>query len=54
MWSELFFMNKEKLVKEMEVFETEFDKLKNAIKNNDVETLKQMMRLSTERRKQFM
>ena len=54
MWSELFFMNKEKLVKEMEVFEIEFDKLKNAIKNDDDETLKQMMRLSTERRKQFM
>ena len=54
MWSELFLMNKDKLVKEMEVFEKEFDKLKKAINNEDLLTIKQMMRLSTERRKQFM
>ena len=53
MWSELFLMNKDLLVKEMEIFENEFDKLKQAIKNEDVETIKQMMRLSTQRRKQF-
>ena len=53
MWSELFLMNKDLLVKEMEIFENEFDKLKQAIKNEDVETIKQMMKLSTQRRKQF-
>lgn len=53
MWSELFLLNKDKLIKEMEIFENEFDKLKNAIKNEDVDTMKQMMRLSSERRKHF-
>ncbi len=53
MWSELFLLNKDKLIKEMEIFEIEFDKLKNAIKNEDVDTMKQMMRLSSERRKHF-
>lgn len=53
MWSELFLLNKDKLIKEMEIFENEFGKLKNAIKNEDVDTMKQMMRLSSERRKHF-
>lgn len=53
MWSELFLLNKDKLIKEMEIFENEFDRLKNAIKNDDIETMKLMMQKSSERRKLF-
>jgi len=53
MWSELFLMNKETLLKNMELFEKEFAKLKTCLKNDDVETMREMMRLSTERRARF-
>lgn len=53
MWSELFLMNKETLLKNMELFENEFCRLKEALKNDDTETMKEMMRLSTERRALF-
>lgn len=53
MWSELFLMNKETLLKNMELFEKEFCKLKDALKNEDTETMREMMRLSTERRALF-
>lgn len=53
MWSELFLMNKETLLKNMELFEKEFCKLKDALKNDDAETMREMMRLSTERRALF-
>lgn len=53
MWSELFLMNKETLLKNMELFEKEFCKLKDALKNDDTETMREMMRLSTERRALF-
>ena len=53
MWSELFLMNKEALLKHMELFEKEFHRLKNALKNDDAETMREMMRLSSERRALF-
>lgn len=53
MWSELFLMNKETLLKNMELFEKEFCRLKDALKNDDTETMREMMRLSTERRALF-
>ena len=53
MWTELFLMNKQDLLNEMEQFEIEFDKLKNAIKDENVDTIKEMMRLSTKRRQYF-
>lgn len=53
MWSELFSLNKDKLLCEMDAFEESFLKMKTALKNDDIETLKNMMRLSTERRKLF-
>ena len=37
MWSELFLLNKEKLLKEMDSFLKEFDDLKDAIEREDIE-----------------
>ena len=53
MWSELFLMNKQDLLNEMEEFSKEFNKLKEAISNEDIDTIKEMMKLSTKRRKYF-
>ena len=53
MWSELFLMNKEELLKQMDLFTNEFNKLKQTIKDEDVESMKDLMRLSTKRRKYF-
>ena len=53
MWSELFFMNKEPLLKEMNIFIDEIISLKSMIENDDSEGLKNKMRLSTERRMKF-
>lgn len=53
MWSELFLMNKEELLKQMDLFINEFNKLKQTIKDENVESMKDLMRLSTKRRKYF-
>ena len=53
MWSELFLLNKESLLNQMELFRHEFDKLEAYLKNDDREGMMEMMRLSTERRKRF-
>lgn len=53
MWSELFLLNKKELLKQMDLFSDQFAKLKEAIATDDVETMKQMMVTSTQRRKQF-
>lgn len=53
MWSELFFMNKELLAKEMGEFIEELTKMKEMIENEDAEALKAKMRISTERRALF-
>lgn len=53
MWSELFLLNKEQLLKQMDLFSKEFDKLRQAILNDDVKTMKDMMKLSTYRRSFF-
>ncbi|NLJ69959.1 MAG: prephenate dehydrogenase [Clostridiaceae bacterium] len=53
MWSELFLLNKNNLIKHMENFETEFGKLKQALQNDDIATIRKIMRKSTERRLKF-
>ena len=53
MWSELFLMNREPLLREIEAFENSFSCLKQALISNDRETLRKMMRISTVRRKRF-
>ena len=53
MWSELFAENKENLIAQMEIFEKEFSKMKELIKNGESEDLRNMMKLSTQRRSLF-
>lgn len=53
MWSELFIMNKEPLLRQMDLFIGEFTKMKESLIEDDREAMKEMMRISTERRKQF-
>lgn len=53
LWSELFLLNKDVLVEQMDLFAEKFAELREAINNEDRETIKQMMRLSTERRGYF-
>lgn len=53
MWSELFLANKEALLEEMELFQTQLEKLHNYLKCDDRQGLMDMMITSTERRKLF-
>ena len=53
MWCELVLYNKEKLLKEMDAFLEQFNKLRNAIEESDEETIKDMMKLSTKNRSYF-
>lgn len=53
MWTELFILNKDKLLNEMNNFIAHFEELKEALENEDREKMKEIMRLSTERRKFF-
>lgn len=53
LWSELFLGNKDNLLKSIEDFEIELDKIKYAIKNDDKEALKEIFRKSTKRREKL-
>ena len=53
MWAELFIMNKEVLISEMDKFLEEFKAFKKMIEEKDESSLRQKMRISTERRKLF-
>lgn len=53
MWSELFLLNRDELVRQMDLFSENFTLLRDSIADGDRETIRRMMRLSTERRKYF-
>ncbi len=53
MWSELFLLNRAALLNEMDLFEKQFLKLRNALASGDEETIKDIMRKSTVRRDKF-
>ena len=53
MWSELFLLNKDALLEQMELFRKHFDDLYGYLKNDDREGMKEMMKISTERRIKF-
>ena len=53
MWSELFMLNKDLLLAEMDAFSLSFNKLRDALKNDDVETMRELMRAATSRRELF-
>ena len=53
MWSELFLMNKDALIDQMDAFIDEFERMKDMLVSGDREGLRAMMRRSTERRSLF-
>ncbi len=53
MWSELFLLNKDALLIEMDAYRETFDKLYDCIKHGNREEMRDMMRLSSERRRKF-
>ena len=53
MWTELFLMNKNQLLSQMDLFLKQFKELRDALAKEDEELIKDIMRLSTERRKYF-
>ena len=53
MWSELFVANKAALLEQMTLFINKFNELKTMLETEDVDSMRAMMRLSTERRALF-
>lgn len=53
MWSELFMMNREPLLKNMDTFLKELTEFREMLAKGDVEGMRAKMRLSTERRAMF-
>ncbi|MBQ4131327.1 MAG: prephenate dehydrogenase/arogenate dehydrogenase family protein [Clostridia bacterium] len=53
MWSELFIANKESLLEQMNLFINKFNDLKTMLETEDIDSMRQMMRKSTERRALF-
>lgn len=53
MWSELFLLNKDALLSQMEKFKDEFDEFYNILKSEDIDRMKEKMIKSTARRALF-
>ena len=53
MWSELFLLNREALLEKMDLFSSEFEKLRTYIAEGRRDEMREMMRLSTARRALF-
>ena len=53
MWSELFMMNREPLLRQMDIFLKELHNFRDMLERGDTEGMRAKMRLSTERRAMF-
>ena len=53
MWSELFMMNREPLLEQMDIFLQELQNFRGMLAKGDTEGMREKMRLSTERRAMF-
>lgn len=53
MWSELFALNRDALLPQIDVFMSCMESLREAVASGDIETMRRLMRLSTERRAAF-
>ncbi len=53
MWSELFLLNRDALLKQMDAFAAEFDRFRTMLAEGDTEGMREMMRTSTTRRALF-
>ncbi|MBR2987034.1 MAG: prephenate dehydrogenase [Clostridia bacterium] len=53
MWSELFHLNRDALLRQMDIFEEEFHSLRAILESGDTDAMREKMRLSTSRRAMF-
>ena len=53
MWSELFMLNRDELLTQMDLFAEKFGELRDALEAGDTDKMREMMRISTERRGYF-
>ncbi|MBQ6044890.1 MAG: prephenate dehydrogenase [Bacteroidales bacterium] len=53
MWSELFLLNRDLLLTQMDLFIAKFIELRDALNDGDADKMREMMRISTERRSFF-
>ena len=53
MWSELFLLNKSKLVSQIDAFTGELHRMRTYLADDNIANMKEMMRISTERRALF-
>lgn len=53
MWSELFMLNRDELLSQMDLFAGKFGELRDALASGDTGKMREMMRISTERRGYF-
>lgn len=53
MWTELFLLNKDELLNQMDIFMDKMAQLRESIESEDAESIRSMMRLSRERREYF-
>ena len=53
MWTELFLLNKDELLNQMDVFTEKMAQLRESIVNDDADSIRAMMRLSKKRREYF-
>ena len=53
MWSELFLLNKDKLVAQIDAFSGELNRMRTYLADENIDKMKEMMRISTERRALF-
>ena len=53
MWSELFLLNRDQLLTQMDLFIAKFVELRDALNDGDAEKMREIMRISTERRSFF-
>lgn len=53
MWSELFLLNKDALLRQMDLFQAEFLRLRTMLAEDDRDGMREMMRKSTQRRALF-
>ena len=53
MWSELFLLNRDELLSQIDLFSGRLSELREAVASGDTDTLRRLMKLSTERRYRF-
>lgn len=53
LWSELFLLNQEELLRQMDLFADQFSRLRKSLADGDIGAMRELMRLSSQRREYF-